>query len=104
MMNDIEYGQKRLKGMVQKEAEEKGKEQQQDDDEQSDTVSKIKLLFEGIYVKQYRVSGNLNGANTRVIITKLTPHIEMRTKVIYLSKSEIYQGAGEIVAYSKTLT
>ena len=103
-MNDIEYGQKRLKGMVQKEAEEKAKGQQQDDDEQNDTVPKIKLLFEGIYVKQYRVSGNVNGANTRIIMAKLTPHIEMRTKVIYLCKSEIYQGAGEIVDYSKTLT
>ena len=91
--------------MVQKEVEEKAKEQQQDnDDEQNDTVSKIKLLFEGIYVKQYRVSGNLNGANTRIIMAKLTPHIEMSTKVIYLCKSEIYQGAGEIVDYSKALT
>ena len=32
------------------------------------------------------------------------PNIEMKTKVIYSFKSEIYGGAGEIVDYSKTLT
>ena len=31
------------------------------------------------------------------------PHIEMRVKVIYSFKSVIYQGAGEIKSYSKTL-
>ena len=39
-----------------------------------------------------------------MIMINFTPHFEMRTKVIYLFKSEIYQGAGEIVDYSKTLT
>ena len=34
----------------------------------------------------------------------ITPHIEMRTKVIYSFKAEIHRGAGEIVDYSKTLT
>ena len=33
-----------------------------------------------------------------------TTHIEMRTKVIYSFKSEIYRGGGEIVPYYKTLT
>ena len=39
-----------------------------------------------------------------MIIANITPHIEMRTKVIYLSKSEIHQGVGEVVPYHKTLT
>ena len=34
----------------------------------------------------------------------ITPHIEMRVKVIYSFKAEIHRGAGEIVDYSKTLT
>ena len=35
---------------------------------------------------------------------KITPHIEMRFKVVYLFKAEIHRGAGEIVDYSKTLS
>ena len=37
-------------------------------------------------------------------MANITPHIEMRTKVIYSFKVEIHRGAGEIVDYSKTLT
>ena len=33
----------------------------------------------------------------------ITPHIETRVKVIYLFKSVIYRGAGEIKPYTKTL-
>ena len=50
------------------------------------------------------MTGNLNGANTKMIMDKITPHIEMRTRVISLFKSEIHRGAGEVVDYSKTLT
>ena len=50
------------------------------------------------------MTGNLNGANTSMIMDNITPHIEMRTKLIYSFKSEIHQGAGEVVDYSKTLT
>ena len=49
------------------------------------------------------MTGNLNGANTSMIMDNVTPHIEMRTKLIYSFKSEIHQGAGEVVDYSKTL-
>ena len=49
------------------------------------------------------MTGNLNGANTSMIMDNITPHIEMRTKLIYSFKSEIHQGAGEVVDYSKTL-
>ena len=37
-------------------------------------------------------------------MANITPHIEMRTKVIYSFKSEIHRGAGEIKDYNKTLT
>ena len=55
-------------------------------------------------MEEFRVTGNLDNANTKMIMTNITPHIEMRTKVIYSFKSEIHRGAGEIVDYSKTLT
>ena len=54
-------------------------------------------------MKEFRVTGNLNGANTKMIMTNITPHIGMRSKVIYPFKSEVHQGAVEIVDYSKTL-
>ena len=39
-----------------------------------------------------------------MIMDNITPHIEMRVKVIYSFKAEIHRGAGEIKDYSKTLT
>ena len=98
--------QERLKDIVEKEAEEEqpavakeeeeekprgiaaAKEQQQDDDDDDDewydTVAKIKLVREGKYVKKFRVAGNLNNSNTRMIMANIiTPHTGMRVKVIY---------------------
>ena len=126
MMENMGYGQERLKDIVEKEAEGKqqqkpavtkeeeeakeqqqepaaAKEQQQDDDERYDAVAKVKLVYEGKRVKEFRVTGNLNNANTRMIMDNITPHTEMRTKVIFSFKAEIHEGAGEIKPYSKTL-
>ena len=123
------YGQERLKDIVEKKAEDEEeekpaaakeeeakkqrqgptacKEQQQDDDddddERNDTVTKIKLAYEGKRVKTFRVTGNLNNSNTKMIMVSIRPHIEMRVKVIYSFKSVIYRGAGEVKPYSKTL-
>ena len=83
--------------------EEKGEEQQQDDEEY-DTVPEINLLHEARRVKEFRVTGNLNCPNARMIMDNITSHIEMRVKVIYSFKAEIHRSAGEIVNYSKTLT
>ena len=105
MMENMGYEQQeRLKDIVEKEAEEEqpaaakeeeeekphgtaaAKEQQQDDndDDRYDTVAKIKLVREGKRVKEFRVTGNLNNSNTRMIMVNIiTPHIEMRVKVIY---------------------
>ena len=125
MMENMGY-QKRLKDIMEKEAAEEEqqqkpttkedeeakeqrqgpaavKEQQQDDDERYDTVAKIKLVYEGRRVKGFRVTGNLNNPNTKMIMANITPHIEMRVKVIYSFKSVIHRGAGEIKPYSKTL-
>ena len=118
MMENMEYCREELKNIMEKEADEQQqkptatkkeeakeqqqkpattKEQQQDDDERYDTVAKGKLLYEGKRVKEFRVTGNLNNSNTKIIMAIITPHIEMRAKVIYSFKSEIYQGAGEVV-------
>ena len=89
-MENIEYGRQRLKDIVEKEVEEEAKgqqreekvstaaakEQKQDDDEQYDTVAKIKLLQGGKRVKKFRVTGNLNKSNTKMIMVNSTPHNE----------------------------
>ena len=122
MMENMGYGQQeRLKDIIEKEAEEEeqpattkkeegqqqestaAQEQQQNDDERYDTVTKIKLAFEGRRVKEFRVTGNLNRSNTKMIMANITPDTEMRVKVIYSFKSVIYRGNGEIKDYSKTL-
>ena len=54
-------------------------------------------------MKEFRVTGNLNNSNTEMIMVNITPRIEMRVKVLYSFKSVIYQGAGEIKPYRKTL-
>ena len=60
-------------------------------------------MREGRRVKEFRVTGNLNNANTKMIMTNITPHIEMRVKVIYSVRSVIYRGNGKIKDYSTTL-
>ena len=97
MMENMEYGLQSLKDIVEKEAE----EEQQQDNEQCDTVAKIKLVYEGKRMKDFRVTGNLNTPNTKMIMVNIT---EMRVKVIYSFKAEIHKAAGEIVDYSETLT
>ena len=124
MMENMRYGQEILEDIVEKEAEGEepaatkeeeeeakeqqqepasAKEQQQDVNEQYDTVAKIKLVYEGKRVKEFRVTGNIHNSNKKMIMTNITPHIEMRSKVIYSLKSEIHRSAGEIKDYSKTL-
>ena len=78
-------------------------QQKQDDDERYHAVAKIKLVYERKRVKGLRVIGNLNNPITEMIMSTLTPHIEMRVKVIYSFKLVIYQRSGEIKPYSKTL-
>ena len=60
-------------------------------------------MREGRRVKEFRVTGNLNRSNTKMIMDNITPHTEMRVKVIYSFKSVIYRGNSEIKDYSKTL-
>ena len=104
MMENMKYGRERLKDIVEKESEEEAKgqqqeeeevpgaakEQQHDDQGQCDAVTKIKLVYQGKRVKEFRVTGNLNGVNTKMIMDNITPHIKMRAKVIYSFKSETH--------------
>ena len=125
MMENMGYGRERLKDIVEKETEEEFKEQQQEtatakeeekvknqqqglaaateqqqDDKQYETVPKIKSVHEGKQMKVFRVTGNLNKSNTKMIMDNITPQI----KFVYSFKSEIHWCGAEIVDYSKTLT
>ena len=96
MMENMKYGRERLKDIVEKESEEEAKgqqqeeeevpgaakEQQHDDQGQYDAVTKIKLVYQGKRAKEFRVTGNLNGVNTKMIMDNITPHIKMRAKII----------------------
>ena len=64
--------------------------------------TEIKLLENGGRVKVFKTTGNLNFDLTDIIMEKITPIIEMRTKVIHAFSCVIYCGQGEIVEYSKT--
>ena len=86
----------------EEEDKEAKEQQQQDDDEHFDTVAKIKLVHEGKRAKIFRVTGNLNTLNTKMIMANITPHIQMRVRVIYSFESVIYWTGGKIQPYSKT--
>ena len=59
---------------------------------------------EGKRVKVFRFTRSMNRDNTKIIMDKITQHIEMRTKVVYSLEADIHRGAGEIVDYSKVLS
>ena len=46
-------------------------EEQQQYDEQYDTVPKMTLVHEAIRTKQFRLTENLNGVNTKMIMANL---------------------------------
>ena len=54
-------------------------------------------------VKIFRVTRNLNRPDTKTIMPNITPHIEMRVKLIYSFESVIYRDGGKIQPYSKTV-
>ena len=54
---------------------------------------------EGKRVKVFRITRSMNRDNTKIVMDKITQHIEMRTKVVYSFEAEIHRGAGEIVDY-----
>ena len=64
--------------------------------------TEIKLDENGDRVKVFKTTGNLNFDLTDIIMEKITPIIEMRTKVIHAFSCVIYRGQGEIIEYSKT--
>ena len=64
--------------------------------------TEIKLVENGGRVKIFKTTGNLNFDLTDISMEKITPIIEMRTKVIHAFSCVIYRGQGEIIEYSKT--
>ena len=64
--------------------------------------TEIKLDENGDRVKVFKTTGNLNFDLTDIIMKKITPIIETRTKVIHAFSCVIYRGQGEIIEYSKT--
>ena len=64
--------------------------------------TEIKLVENGGRVKVFKITGNLNFDLTDIIMEKITPIIETRTKVIHAFSYVIYRGQGEIIEYSKT--
>ena len=64
--------------------------------------TEIKLVENGGRVKVFKTTGNLNFDLTDIIMEKITPIIETRTKVIHAFSCVIYRGQGEIIEYSKT--
>ena len=71
--------------------------------EVEDLVAHVDLIENGGRVKRIEIKGNLNKVSSKLIIEKLTPHIDMRVKVIYSFTADIYRGAGEVTEYKKTL-
>ena len=63
--------------------------------------TEIKLVENGDRVKVFKTTGNLNFDLTDIIMEKITPIIEMRTKVIHAFSCVIFRGQGEIIEYSK---
>ena len=64
--------------------------------------TEIKLVENGDRAKVFKTTGNLNFDLTDIIMEKITPIIETRTKVIHAFSCVIYRGQGEIIEYSKT--
>ena len=64
--------------------------------------TEIKLDENGGRFKVFKTTGNLNFDLTDIIMEKITPIIETRTKVIHAFSCVIYRGQGEIIEYSKT--
>ena len=104
MKQKTDHGRQRLEYILGKEEKEEATEQQQQyDNEKCDIVSKIKLVYKEIHIKEFRVTGNLNGINTSIIMINRTPDIATRTKVINSFKSEIHRISGENLDYIETL-
>ena len=89
MVENLGYGQNKLKGNVLKEAEK---------EEKPAVVKEEEEQWQGP-----AMTGNWKSSNITMITAKNTLSIDMRVKVIYSFKSVIYRGGGEIQPYSETL-
>ena len=89
-MYHIGYGQETLKDIVENTAKEEEEPQQQTkEEEQQQQEAVIELTKEGTRVKKFLFTRSMNQDNTKIIMDKITQHIEMRTKVVYSFEAEI---------------
>ena len=72
--------------------------------EYAEIIARMEQIEDGVRVKKFEITGNLNSVSTKLIMDKITPSVEMRTKVVYSFECEIHRGAGDIVDYHKTLS
>ena len=72
--------------------------------EYPEIIARMEQIEDGDRVKKFEITGNLNSVSTKLIMDKITPSVEMRTKVVYSFACEIHRGAGDIVDYHKTLS
>ena len=62
----------------------------------------MRLLEDGRRVKTWRITKQLNKSFAGTIMWKVTPDINMRTKVVYSFECEVYRGGGEVARHYKT--
>ena len=89
-MYHIGYGQETLKDIMENTAKEEEEPQQQTEKEEEQEAV-IELTKEGTGVKKFLITRSMNRDNTKIIMNKITQHIEMRTKVVYSFKAEIHK-------------
>ena len=72
--------------------------------EYPEIIARMEQIEDGDCVKKFEITGGLNHVSTKLIMDKITPSVEMRTKVVYSFSCEIHRGVGDIVDYHKTIS
>ena len=60
------------------------------------------LVEDGNRVKAWRFEKSLNSPLTKTVMTKITPHVDIRVVVVYSFSCDIYQGDGGVTKYHKS--
>ena len=60
------------------------------------------LIEDGDRVKVWRFGNSLNSPLTKEVMATITPHVDMRVKVIYSLSCDIYQRDGGVTEYHKS--
>ena len=60
--------------------------------DEGDAEHHDELVEDGNRVKAWRFEKSLNSPLTRVVMARITPHVDMRVVVVYSFSCDIYQG------------